>query len=73
MQDKIVIRFAMTKGEGPSPAISQMNEGEKSDLRLMIQASLAFSGKCFDFPEGMPSYGHLFQAMDFALPPGSTQ
>ncbi len=42
MQDQIVIRFAMTKGEGTRPAISQMNEGEKSDLRLMIQAALCF-------------------------------
>lgn len=45
MQDHIVIRFAMTKGEGTLPAISQMNEAEKSDLRLMIKAAICFEAE----------------------------
>lgn len=48
---------------------SALPPAEVSAWLTLLEHHRALSGKTFAFPDGLPEYGHRFNAVDFALPP----
>ncbi|WP_426664487.1 hypothetical protein [Rhodanobacter aciditrophus] len=48
---------------------SALPSAEIPEWLAMLEHHHALSGKTFAFPDGLPEYGHRFNATDFALPP----
>lgn len=50
---------------------SVLSKKEREQLIALLQCNEAYCGKQFSFPDGMPEFGHLIPALEFALEPTS--